>query len=200
MHALHFPNPSQPSPLHFSPASFSFMLAPRTSSAFVCLRCEAQIAQRRLPAFARPSSHAKFSASTRRRDEAEELAVPPRAQQPKLKITREVTPLNRLRKRKGGKVIQETSANLGVKRLGDDADILVLREIANPIQESPKRSNLPNLPKSRTLLPRYRRRGKLSRQKRYTSRSRPCGRRMMAVPMIHIMSSRPPLSSLGKRL
>jgi hypothetical protein len=60
--------------------------------------------------------------------------VPSQAQQPKLKITREVTPLNRLKKRKG-KVIRETSANLGVKRLGDDADILVLREIAKPTQE-----------------------------------------------------------------
>jgi len=37
--------------------------------------------------------------------------------------------LNRLRRKKGGRVIRET-ANLGVKRLGDDADILVLREIA----------------------------------------------------------------------
>ncbi|KAG9190846.1 hypothetical protein G6011_08934 [Alternaria panax] len=110
------------------------MLAPRTSSAFVCLRCEAQTA-RRLPAFARSRSHANFSASARRCNDAEELALPLQAQQPKLKITRQVTPLNRLR-RKGGRVIQETSANLGVKRLGDDADILVLREIAPTQQET----------------------------------------------------------------
>ena len=121
MHALHFPNPLQPSLLHVFTTPNSFMLAPRTPSAFVCLRCEAQITRRRLPAFARPRSHAKFSASTRRHDDAEELAVPSQAQQPKLKITREVTPLNRLRRKKGGRVIRET-ANLGVKRLGDDAE------------------------------------------------------------------------------
>jgi hypothetical protein len=109
------------------------MLAPRSSSAFVCLRCEAQIARQRLPAFARSPFHAKFSASTRRHDDAEELAAPSQAQQPRLKITKEVTPLKRIRRK--DKVIRVTSAKLGVKRLGDDADILVLREIAKPAQE-----------------------------------------------------------------
>ncbi|KAI4932527.1 hypothetical protein J4E85_002925 [Alternaria conjuncta] len=104
------------------------MLAPRTSSAFVCLRCEAQIARRRLPAFPRPPSRARFSASARRRGDAEE------EQQPPLKITKQVTPINRLRKRKGEKILRETSQDLGVKRLGDDADILVLREVGEPAQ------------------------------------------------------------------
>ncbi|KAL1797575.1 hypothetical protein ACET3X_004181 [Alternaria dauci] len=125
------------------------MLAPRTSSAFVCLRCEAQIAQRRLPAFARPQSHAKFSASARRHDDAEELAVPSQAQQPRLRIIREVTPLNRI-KRKTGKLIRETSANLGVKRLGNDADILVLKEVSEPRRnkaiEKPNESEEPEEP------------------------------------------------------
>lgn len=105
------------------------MRAPRTSSAFICLRCEAQSARRQLPAFPRPSSHANFSASARRHDNAEE------AQQPTLRIIKQVTPLNRLKRGKGGKVLRETSADLGVKRLGDDADILVLREVGIPQEE-----------------------------------------------------------------
>jgi len=104
------------------------MLAPRTSSAFVCLRCEAQIARRRLPAFPRPPSRARFSASARRRGDTEDEQPPP------LKITKQVTPINRLRKRKGEKILRETSQDLGVKRLGDDADILVLREVGEPAQ------------------------------------------------------------------
>ncbi|KAH6875659.1 mitochondrial inner-membrane-bound regulator-domain-containing protein [Alternaria rosae] len=107
------------------------MLAPRTSSAFVCLRCEAQIARRRLHAFPRPPSRANFSASARRRDDAED------EQRPTLKITKQVTPINRLRKRKGHKILRETSQNLGVKRLGDDADILVLREVGETAQREP---------------------------------------------------------------
>ncbi|KAI4651833.1 hypothetical protein J4E93_002029 [Alternaria ventricosa] len=55
-------------------------------------------------------------------------------QQPPLKITKQVTPINRLRKRKGEKILRETSQDLGVKRLGDDADILVLREVGEPAQ------------------------------------------------------------------
>ncbi|KAI4714665.1 hypothetical protein J4E89_000346 [Alternaria sp. Ai002NY15] len=55
-------------------------------------------------------------------------------QQSPLKITKQVTPINRLRKRKGEKILRETSQDLGVKRLGDDADILVLREVGEPAQ------------------------------------------------------------------
>jgi hypothetical protein len=113
------------------------MLASRTPSAFVCLRCEAQLAQRRLPAFTRRTSHAKFSASARRRDGAEDLETISPAQQSKLKITREVQRLNKLKRRKG-KLIRETSAPLGgLQRLGDEADILVLKEVADPAADQP---------------------------------------------------------------
>ncbi|KAF2824791.1 hypothetical protein CC86DRAFT_353360 [Ophiobolus disseminans] len=104
------------------------MLAPRASSAFVCFRCELQLARRRLPAYAGRPSHANFSASARRHDGADELAAlePPTAG---LRIRKQVAPIDRMRKRKG-KIIHERSAHLdGLKTLGDDAKILVLREV-----------------------------------------------------------------------
>ena len=115
----------------------SSMLASRTPSAFVCLRCEAQLAQRRLPAFIRRTSRAKFSASARHRDGADDLETDSQAQQSKLKIIKEVQRLNRLKRRKG-KLIRETSAPLGgLQRLGDEADILVLKEVADPTADQP---------------------------------------------------------------
>jgi hypothetical protein len=108
------------------------MLAPRTSSAFVCLRCEAQIARRRLPASPRPPSYARFSASARRRDDGGET------EHPTLRIIKFAKPLNRVvKRRKGQQPLRETTANLGVKRLGDDAEILVLREVRQRIQSEP---------------------------------------------------------------
>lgn len=107
------------------------MLAPRASQAFVCVRCELQLARRRLPTYIRPSNHANFSQSIRTLDDgASELqALSEGHEPPKLKITREIAPLDRVRKRKG-KVIRETSTRLGgLKRLGDDAEILVLKEV-----------------------------------------------------------------------
>ncbi|KAF1843054.1 uncharacterized protein K460DRAFT_378289 [Cucurbitaria berberidis CBS 394.84] len=111
------------------------MLAPRASGAFVCLRCEIGLARPRITAVHRRTSHANFSASTARQDGADELQKLSQTQQSGLKITREFQPLNRIRKRKG-KVLRETSAKLnGLKRLGDDADILVLQEVIESARE-----------------------------------------------------------------
>ena len=115
------------------------MLAPRASNAFICIRCELQLARRRLPASPRRPSHANFSASTRRHDGADELEAQLQAPTTGPRIRKEVQPLDRIRTRKG-KVIRETSARLGdLKTLGDDADILVLREIGEvkPAEEEP---------------------------------------------------------------
>jgi hypothetical protein len=107
------------------------MLAPRASNAFVCIRCELQHARRRLPVYSRRTSHASFSASAHRRNGAEELEALSPVPTEGVKIIKEVKPLDRIRKRKG-KVIRETSARLGgIKSLGDDAEILVLSEVAN---------------------------------------------------------------------
>ena len=48
------------------------MLAPRASSAFVCLRCELKLARPRISPLASQSSHASFSTSARRQDGADE--------------------------------------------------------------------------------------------------------------------------------
>ncbi|KAF1996550.1 hypothetical protein P154DRAFT_498428 [Amniculicola lignicola CBS 123094] len=99
------------------------MLAPRTSSAFICLRCELQLGRSRLPFAARRPSYAHFSSTPRRRDDEE---------QPQLRIRRESLserPLGKIRRRKGKGSLREVSAPLGVKALGEDAEILVLREV-----------------------------------------------------------------------
>ncbi|KAI2481940.1 SLS domain containing protein [Pyrenophora tritici-repentis] len=103
------------------------MLTPRTSSAFVCLRCEARLARQPRPALPRRPSHAQFSTSVRQRDDAQEVEAQP--QPSRVKITKYMQRLNRLRIDRGN-VIRETSARLnGIKRLGDDAEILVLEEM-----------------------------------------------------------------------
>lgn len=113
------------------------MLAPQASSAFVCIRCELQLARRRLPAYYRRTSHTNFSTSLRLQHGADELEALSQAAPSTLRITREREPLDRIRKRKG-RVVRETSARLGggIKRLGDDAEILVLREVGdnNPLE------------------------------------------------------------------
>jgi len=117
--------------------SFS-MLARRASNALVCVRCELQLT-RRLPAYARRTSHANFSISARRRDGAEELeAAASQATPPVLRIIKREKSPERIRKRKG-KALRETSARLGggITQLGDDANILVLREVGNNVPEQP---------------------------------------------------------------
>jgi hypothetical protein len=85
----------------------------------------------------RRAPHAKFSASARHRDGAEDVESLSPAQPPKLKITKEVQRLDRLKKRKG-RVIRETSAPLGgLQRLGEHADILVLKEVGDPQEDQP---------------------------------------------------------------
>jgi hypothetical protein len=106
------------------------MLVPRASNAFVCIRCELQLARRRLPAYARRPSRANFSTSARRRDGADEADAPSQPPPAALRITREREPLNRIRRREG-RAIRETSARLGVTALGDDAEILVLSELSS---------------------------------------------------------------------
>ncbi|RMZ66435.1 respiratory complex assembly rmp1 [Pyrenophora seminiperda CCB06] len=105
-------------------------MGPRTSSAFVCLRCEARLARWPWPALPRRPAHARFSASARPRHDAQEVEDQP--QPTEVPITKVVQPLNRLIKTRRGQVVRETSARLkGIKRLGDDAEILVLKEMAD---------------------------------------------------------------------
>ncbi|KAF1958334.1 hypothetical protein CC80DRAFT_442254 [Byssothecium circinans] len=116
------------------------MLAPRASSAFVCIRCELHLT-RPLPLLTR---RAAFSTSARRRNENETLQPEPalehegdrfRIHRPQLSEH----PLGRTRKRKGKGRLRETTASLGgVKTLGDDAEILVLKEVGDdgPAEES----------------------------------------------------------------
>jgi hypothetical protein len=113
------------------------MLAPRASNAFVCIRCELQLARRRLPAYARATSRATFSTSARRQDGADELEALSQPPPSTLRIKREKEPLDRIRRRKG-KAIRETSTRLGnLKLLGDDAEILVLREVGDDAPKEP---------------------------------------------------------------
>lgn len=136
MDAFHFAHHTLQQALNPSPSSPFFMPAPRAPSAFVCLRCEAQIARRRLPAVPYRIPRATFSASARLHDDgAETNDVLSELDGPKLKITKVVEPLNRVRRRKG-KIIKETTASLGgIKQLGDHADILVLRELGDVLAE-----------------------------------------------------------------
>lgn len=100
------------------------MLAPRASNAFVCLRCELTLTRSRLRALPRPPAHANFSASARRHH-ADDIIEEGRSR-PQLTAH----PLGRLRKRKGGAPLRAITARLeGTKTLGEDAAILVLREV-----------------------------------------------------------------------
>lgn len=128
--APHFAHQTLPSALNVSPAPPSFMLTSRAPGAFVCLRCEAQIARRPLPVVPRRVPRANFSASARlREDGSDNKDALSELDRPALNITRVVQPLFRLRRKKG-KIIKETSASLsGIKQLGDNADILVMREM-----------------------------------------------------------------------
>lgn len=120
------------------------MLAPRASSAFVCLRCELTQARSRLPALPRRAPHASFSISSRRRRDAfgDDPDSEPR---PTFQIRRlSEHPLGtRVRKRKGGGHIRETTARLeGTTTLGEDASIIVLEEL----RAKEKREPMPQAP------------------------------------------------------
>jgi hypothetical protein len=123
------------------------MLAPRASSAFVCLRCELQRARPRLPVLSRRTTHANFSAAARRYDAFDE--EPSQVETPGLRHRLSEHPLGRLRKRKGKAPLRATTARLegGVKTLGDDAEILVLKEVGEgPSEESVAPKTLPATP------------------------------------------------------
>ncbi|KAL5116451.1 hypothetical protein ACEQ8H_005687 [Pleosporales sp. CAS-2024a] len=121
--------------------SFS-MLASRASNVFVCVRCELRLACQRTPVTARRSSCASFSTSTRRSDAFDDLEAALQPARPAVRIRKEVQPLDRIYKRKG-RLIRETSKRLGegVTRLGDEAEILVLREVGGddaPAKATPR--------------------------------------------------------------
>ncbi|KAF2676140.1 hypothetical protein K458DRAFT_380438 [Lentithecium fluviatile CBS 122367] len=107
------------------------MLAPRASSAFVCFRCELQLVRPQFRLLPRHSStlHAHLSTSARRHDAFDDEATRPQSSRPRPQLSEH--PLGRLRKRKGNAPLRATTARLegGVKTLGDDAEILVLKEV-----------------------------------------------------------------------
>lgn len=104
------------------------MLAPRASNAFVCLRCELKLARPRNLALSAQPSNASFSTSARRHDGADEAhtvtasdaAVPEREGAKSLRISREYI--------QKGKVVRQRKAKLGMKRMDEEADVLVLNE------------------------------------------------------------------------
>jgi len=116
------------------------MLAPRASSAFVCLRCELQLARSRTSSLARQSSKSVFSTSARRHDAADESQTVAPGEAPaesdtskkSLRISREY-----IRK---GKVIRQRKAKLGMTRMDEDADVLVLNEapLEGPEKKEPE--------------------------------------------------------------
>ncbi|KAG9203212.1 hypothetical protein G6514_003130 [Epicoccum nigrum] len=114
------------------------MLAPRASSAFVCLRCELKLARPRISPLASQSSHTSFSTSARRNDGADEPQTLTPGGTPfsergersdgkdSLRISREDT--------SKGRVTTLRRAKLGMKRMDEDADILVLNDVRNEPQ------------------------------------------------------------------
>ncbi|KAF2275451.1 uncharacterized protein EI97DRAFT_75591 [Westerdykella ornata] len=106
------------------------MIPSRTSSAFVCLRCELQYARGRVPrTHARRLPHSKFSTSTIHRDALDELDKATQAPSEE-NHTAEFSehPIIRIRRPKGQAEVRERIARLGgLKRLGSDAEILVIR-------------------------------------------------------------------------
>jgi len=120
------------------------MLAPRASSAFVCLRCELQRARPRLPVLARRTAHANFSVAVRRYDAFDEEPTQLETPRPRPRLSEH--PLGRLRKRKGKAPLRATTARLegGVKTLGDDSEIIVLKEVGEgPSEENATSEILP---------------------------------------------------------
>ena len=98
----------------------------------MCIRCELKLARTPFSALSRRSSHANFSASSTARNEdgrAALLAAHEAHEDPKRLSPR---PLGRKKRRKGGQTLKETTARLGgIKTMGDDAEILVLREVGD---------------------------------------------------------------------
>jgi len=95
------------------------MLALRTSSAFVCLRCQFKLAQpRRFPSIARLGPYSSLQI-TEQDATKQRLRSPPKPVNPH--------PLGKLRGR-CGKRVREGSASLGVESLGTPAEVIILRD------------------------------------------------------------------------
>ncbi|KAF2020615.1 hypothetical protein BU24DRAFT_416283 [Aaosphaeria arxii CBS 175.79] len=115
--------------------------ASRLSNAFVCIRCELNLARPRVSPFSRPA-HSRLSSSVRPRDAFDDAFAQPakpaepeapvettEAETPRRREKLSERPLGKVRRRKG-KTIRERTAQLdGIKALGKDARILVLREV-----------------------------------------------------------------------
>lgn len=110
------------------------MLVRRASSAFVCLRCELNIARPRLPGLSHRAPHASFSTSSCRRDafdeELQKKQIRGREtfdeELKKKQIRARVYALNRVRKSKGQAIRQKSARLDGPKTLGEDSSIIVL--------------------------------------------------------------------------
>ena len=137
-HPLHFA--AQASLLACHPAVRPPMLAPRASNAFVCVRCQLKQLRPSLHSLARRPSQAQFSSTTFRRDAFDEFeqASAPQRKPPPPKVS--AHPLGKLQKRRGKTAVRASTAQLeGVKTLGKDAEILVLREV----EDAPMRRSIP---------------------------------------------------------
>lgn len=114
------------------------MLAPRASSAFVCLGCELKLARPRLtlPTTARrPSTTARsLSTTARRHDAADEQTLRPGQTDTPTPTSRPVRITKEYMKK--GKRVRQRKADLGMKRMDEDADILVLHEAPEPADEA----------------------------------------------------------------
>ncbi|KAF2656196.1 hypothetical protein K491DRAFT_628766 [Lophiostoma macrostomum CBS 122681] len=115
------------------------MLAPRASNAFVCVRCELKLLRPSLSSLSRRPSRAHFSSTALRCDVLDELeqASPAEKSQPRRKVS--AHPLGKLQRHHGRATVRASTAQLeGVKRLGKDADILVLREVGDAQEQHGK--------------------------------------------------------------
>jgi hypothetical protein len=112
----------------------SSMLAPRSSSAFICIRCELRHRRLHFAALAVRHPRAQFSISPRYRDDDKE---PSRAQdlqtiQPRHLKIRPSLDQEHSSERRRKAALRKTTERLegGVKTLGTDSSILVLREVS----------------------------------------------------------------------
>ncbi|KAF2264909.1 hypothetical protein CC78DRAFT_532785 [Lojkania enalia] len=115
------------------------MLMRRASNAYICIRCDTLLnfARPRVPALSRRTSYTNFSISACRRN-GEDVVQDTR---PEWQSKVSQYPLGRIRKRKGKGAVREVTAPLGVKTLGKDAEILVLREVGQESEQQRKDVN-----------------------------------------------------------
>jgi hypothetical protein len=111
------------------------MLAPRASSAFVCLRCELKAARPRTSALPAHPSPASFSTSARRHNVADESEAPSLGE-PVVQKNRRNEPLRISREYQAkGKIVLQRKAKLkGMRRMDEEADILVINEKPEPVE------------------------------------------------------------------